>query len=82
MMGLYGVKLFKFNRLHRIFYYKFCLNLMALARGRAHLLPLMIGVGKEMILPSLRTVRAFFPHTALQLVVSLIGVGSLSGLAP
>src|SRR3954454_5400582 len=30
----------------------------------------MIGVGKAFGLPSLRTVRAVFPHTALQSVVS------------
>jgi len=39
----------------------------------------VIGVGKDTVLPSLRTVRAVFPHTALQSVVHLIGIGSLVG---
>jgi hypothetical protein len=30
----------------------------------------MIGVGKALGLPSLRTARAVFPHTALQSLVS------------
>src|SRR4030081_3106303 len=34
----------------------------------------MIGVGKGLALPALRTVRAVFPHTALQSVVSSSGV--------
>ncbi len=33
-----------------------------------------IGVGKDTVLPSLRTVRAVFPHTALQSVVSTSGL--------
>src|SRR5579862_946698 len=39
--------------------------------------PLWIGVGKAVGLPSLRTVRAVFPHTALQLLVSSSGVSRL-----
>src|SRR5467141_5456670 len=35
---------------------------------------LAIGVGKAFGLPSLRTVRAVFPHTALQLLVSSSGM--------
>ena len=34
---------------------------------------LEIGVGKAINLPSLRTVHAVFPHTALQLAVSISG---------
>ena len=34
----------------------------------------VIGVEKDTVLPSLRTVRAVFPHTALQLVVSSSGL--------
>ena len=34
----------------------------------------LIGVEKDTVLPSLRTVRAVFPHTALQLVVSSSGL--------
>ncbi len=34
----------------------------------------MIGVEKDTVLPSLRTVRAVFPHTALQSVVSSSGL--------
>ena len=34
----------------------------------------MIGVGKGEALPALRTVRAVFPHTALQSVVSSSGL--------
>ena len=33
----------------------------------------VIGVGKAINLPSLRTVHAVFPHTALQLAVSISG---------
>src|SRR5258708_23838572 len=36
--------------------------------------PSLIGVGKGFALPALRTVRAVFPHTALQSVVSSSGV--------
>src|SRR5882724_8216425 len=36
--------------------------------------PFSIGVGKAVGLPSLRTVRAVFPHTALQSLVSSSGV--------
>src|SRR5579862_193485 len=39
--------------------------------------PSSIGVGKAVGLPSLRTVRAVFPHTALQLLVSSSGVSRL-----
>ena len=35
---------------------------------------LLIGVEKDTVLPSLRTVRAIFPHTALQSVVSSSGL--------
>ena len=38
----------------------------------------MDGVEKADALPALRTVRAVLPHTALQLVVIRIGVGSPS----
>jgi hypothetical protein len=36
--------------------------------------PEVIGVEKDAVLPSLRTVRAVFPHTALQSVVSSSGL--------
>ena len=38
-----------------------------------------IGVEKDAVLPSLRTVRAVFPHTALQLVVSSSGLARSVG---
>src|SRR5271163_2260530 len=37
----------------------------------------MIGVGKAFGLPSLRTVQAIFPHTALQSMVSRSGLSRL-----
>src|SRR6266478_9142851 len=37
----------------------------------------LIGVGKGLALPALRTVRAVLPHTALQSVVSSSGVSRL-----
>jgi hypothetical protein len=43
------------------------------SRGRKLELPELIGVGKAINLPSLRTVHAVLPHTALQLAVSISG---------
>jgi len=39
----------------------------------------VIGVGKDTVLPSLRTVRAVLPHTALQSVVSSSGLARSVG---
>ena len=46
---------------------------MVAALATATLAP-SIGVGKGVTLPALRTVRAVFPHTALQSLVPSLGV--------